>query len=886
MKQRSPASSSSRLYEYIDLNDCKQGPFALENLIEWLREGYITEDLLVRKVNEEEDREEDFGFKRLGEVLGSVGAVDFDEGDDDEDRENNKATKPTDDEEDEDEDEDRNRHRGDDRSEDDERNRTQTTTVSLLDERLKSVFFSGTTNAGPSFFDRDDDEDRVNNNKVPNRTQDDDDGDDDGEHIDVDTKITNNNSLEKEEQEEEEMTVIEELDSDCEDDCLRAHLKRREILEQFEDFRKSYDDDDDIEKAAAETIIIPTTSKKMNKTEVLPLDPRLTKEAVSQRKLIKQAMKAIFLPNKELLINAHYNSDEIIFENNASANVNNSIEDQTMVNNNKNNTKTNDVREEENRMETDKKGKKNSTEDDETNKNFVEDVKNVQKLLLDKLKKGHRSSNNKRKYGKDEYTMVDDDDDEAEYRDFDDNNNKNGISDDEQSRSEGERSDISWGNKIGVYEDPRLGALAQRQNNNEEQEVEQGDQDNLMTMMQINNSSDEKNLRFFEQQEDEEKEQLLRSDNNNEINNRNDSDNNILLLQERESFNMFLKENPLAGNWWLPNEEDGLPTLGPFQWTELIQNLPGCRVCYRIEDDRWQFCGPRQCESLNFPVGQYNKNNQHNQCFPELTVGKKMEKENLFLPIIMERSNFEEQQEEEKIGEEEEEEEKGLLTTTVNFPSIGRGGKLSKSKSKEDCDFEDDDGNFTSDDSDDDFVGNDDDDDDDDDDGLLFEAKMKLRIEREENISQWFRENIEIPFISIENENDQNENDQSAAAAAAAADKDSIFIKKWFKANVLSSIEEKSTTMRGKARTFLGAGDAKCVVSCRGADNNSKLASLNAPPPPSSTKETINMRFKRSDELTQISASITSELYKSIMMSRAKKKIVSQIVDLVLNEML
>jgi hypothetical protein len=45
------------------------------------------------------------------------------------------------------------------------------------------------------------------------------------------------------------------------------------------------------------------------------------------------------------------------------------------------------------------------------------------------------------------------------------------------------------------------------------------------------------------------------------------------------------------------------------------------------------------------------------------------------------------------------------------------------------------------------------------------------------------------------------------------------------------------------------------------------------------------MRFKRFENLSQISASLSAELYESIMMNKAKKKIISQLVEEVLDSL-
>ena len=46
-----------------------------------------------------------------------------------------------------------------------------------------------------------------------------------------------------------------------------------------------------------------------------------------------------------------------------------------------------------------------------------------------------------------------------------------------------------------------------------------------------------------------------------------------------------------------------------------------------------------------------------------------------------------------------------------------------------------------------------------------------------------------------------------------------------------------------------------------------------------------NVRFKRFENLSQISAALSAELYESIMMNKAKKKIISQLVEEVLDSL-
>ena len=118
----------------------------------------------------------------------------------------------------------------------------------------------------------------------------------------------------------------------------------------------------------------------------------------------------------------------------------------------------------------------------------------------------------------------------------------------------------------------------------------------------------------------------------------------ILLEKEEEEnkrvkhieFMKYLHKNPTAGEWWLPNEEDGKPTLGPFQWAELSVNLPGVRVAHRYEDNRWQFVGNVNENENLVPFVQYSSSAAATTAAAdnptELAIAKKMERENVFLP--------------------------------------------------------------------------------------------------------------------------------------------------------------------------------------------------------------------------------------------------------------
>ena len=64
------------------------------------------------------------------------------------------------------------------------------------------------------------------------------------------------------------------------------------------------------------------------------------------------------------------------------------------------------------------------------------------------------------------------------------------------------------------------------------------------------------------------------------------------LNQKREML-AYYTENPRAGQWWLPDDNNGgAPTLGPFGYDELTAKLPHIMVAHRRDDDAWTVVGP------------------------------------------------------------------------------------------------------------------------------------------------------------------------------------------------------------------------------------------------------------------------------------------------------
>ena len=63
--------------------------------------------------------------------------------------------------------------------------------------------------------------------------------------------------------------------------------------------------------------------------------------------------------------------------------------------------------------------------------------------------------------------------------------------------------------------------------------------------------------------------------------------------RQYEDMMRYFAANPLAGQWWLPDDARGGEfSLGPFSYDELVSRLPHVMVAHRREDDAWRVVGP------------------------------------------------------------------------------------------------------------------------------------------------------------------------------------------------------------------------------------------------------------------------------------------------------
>ena len=786
-------------YEYKDLEGNIQGPFPLDHLRAWNRDGYLSRELEVRLVSSSSSS----AFITLGRVLDKEEVkeeVKDDEDAEEEEEEERKATTTT------------------------------TTTTTLLDERLKNVF-GGIDNTtivrdlpfafGGSFLDKSekdetalttgDDEayEGIGGEDVEEGAQ---------EEEDLDEEVAKQNAL--------RLLEEEEYGRDAEEETSKAKAKRNQVLEQFEDERESakYDVDERTSFGKhPKEIPTTTTSSKGRGNE----DPRLLKEATQLRKLCKQGTKALLLPTYELLMSAATRTFVMDRNDDDNVDVLDAGGDGKL------------------QQQRPRKEYENENERDEA---LEEEVKNVQKGLLSKLYEGVE--------GKEEEEEEEEDQEKSETRR---NTRRKSVEfdlRDDDARSEGERSDISWGAKMGTYEDPaqRIRAVSSsaatktgydddgdrgeeafntrdRRSKDDDDDLEQ---EKVHGRRRDDDDDDEEEMkeegrkrqRALEEEEAERKRQRQ-----------------ILLEKEEEEnkrskhieFMKFLHENPTAGDWWLPNEEDGKPTLGPFQWSELSVNLPGVRVAHRYEDNRWQFVGNVNENENLIPFVPLSSGAAATASAsaaadnpPELAIAKKMERENVFVP-----------KKKIALDDEDDNEEENSSSSS----------------------YDDDDENTSEEDvalleSDEDNFGFDDDDDDKDDDEEE-DAKFSRYLDVE-NTHEWFRRSINAYDDADAEELKKDGGDLSPMREEEdnydIAEDEEGDVKRWFKTHIVEG--------------------SSCVtpLSLETVEIGSKRAAN-------------NVRFKRFENLSQISAALSAELYESIMMNKAKKKIISQLVEEVLDSL-
>ena len=827
-------------YEYKDLEGNIQGPFPLDHLRAWNRDGYLSRELEVRLVSSSSSS----AFTTLGRVL-----------DKEEVKEEVKDDEDAEEEEEEEEEEER---------------KATTTTTTLLDERLKNVF-GGIDNTtivrdlpfafGGSFLDKNEKDETAlttGDDEAYEGTGGEDVEEGAQEEEDLDEEVAKQNAL--------RLLEEEEYGRDAEEETSKAKAKRNQVLEQFEDERESakYDVDERTSFGKhPKEIPTTTTSSKGRGNE----DPRLLKEATQLRKLCKQGTKALLLPTYELLMSAATRTFVMDRNDDDNVDVLDAGGDGKL------------------QQQRPRKEYENENERDEA---LEEEVKNVQKGLLSKLYEGVE--------GKEEEEEEEEDQEKSETRR---NTRRKSVEfdlRDDDARSEGERSDISWGAKMGTYEDPaqRIRAVSSsaatktgydddgdrgeeafntrdRRSKDDDDDLEQekvhgrrrDDDDDEEEEMK---EEGRKRQRALEEEEAERKRQRQ-----------------ILLEKEEEEnkrskhieFMKFLHENPTAGDWWLPNEEDGKPTLGPFQWSELSVNLPGVRVAHRYEDNRWQFVGNVNENENLIPFVPLSSGAAATASAsaaadnpPELAIAKKMERENVFVPkkkiALDDEDDNEEENSSSSYDDDGNDTDRDNDEDSIRFKkeSSEEGLVVEDGEVYEDGDNGDDDDENTSEEdvalleSDEDNFGFDDDDDDkgeDEEEDAKFSRYLDV-----ENTHEWFRRSINAYADADAEELKKDGGDLSPMREEEdnydIAEDEEGDVKRWFKTHIVEG--------------------SSCVtpLSLETVEIGSKRAAN-------------NVRFKRFENLSQISAALSAELYESIMMNKAKKKIISQLVEEVLDSL-
>ena len=486
---------------------------------------------------------------------------------------------------------------------------------------------------------------------------------------DDDDKRYEKNDDEEDENDEEEakqhaLRLLEEEEDgqDAEEETSKAKAKRNQVLEQFEDERESakFDVDERTSFGGKHPKEIPTIGANFGKGNNAK-DPRLSKEASQLRKLCKQGTKALLLPTHELLMSAATRTF-----------VMDRKDDDDVVDGALDEDKSGE------KFQRPRKEYENENERDEA---LEEELRNVQKGLLSKLYDGDKKEEERIGATKKRRKSVDFDLKEEEEND--------------DARSDGERSDISWGAKMGTYEDPAKRSRAvsssaaarkadddgdeygDRKGDEGEDEEEDLERDKVRRGRKRTNrdggggddDDDDDRRRDSEEKMKEEARKRQRALEEEEA--ERQRQRQILLEKEEEEnkrvkhieFMKHLHKNPTAGEWWLPNEEDGKPTLGPFQWAELSVNLPGVRVAHRYEDNRWQFVGNVNENENLVPFVPYSSSAAATTAAadnpPELAIAKKMERENVFLPrkqkpLEDDTDEEEEEEEEEKVSSDDE----------------------------------------------------------------------------------------------------------------------------------------------------------------------------------------------------------------------------------------
>ena len=888
---------SSLYYEYKDLEGNIQGPFPLTHLKAWNRDGYLSRELEVRRryknVNEEDSLPAE--FTTLGRVLDAH---------EEEGKEEELKTKV--------------------REEDDDEHQAKTTatttttttattlTSTLLDERLKNVFGgigNGAIDGGAPFAfggsflggggGGDDDGDDDNNAEMEKERGDDDLG---REH-----RKEEENQDDEEEAMQHALRLLEEEEEgrDAEEETSKAKAKRNQVLEQFEDERENAKFDvDERTSFGKHPKEIPTVGGSLDKGKKAE-DPRLSKEAAQLRKLCKQSTKALLLPTHELLMSAATRT--FVMDRN---------DDEDNV--------------DEDGVEKIQRPRKEYENENERDEALEEEVKNVRKGLLSKLHQGEEEEEQKHKQNEEKHEDTGAAKKRRKSVEFD----LKEENDDEGARSDGERSDISWGAKMGTYEDPTkrsraLSSAAEARKANvddgdeyadrDADEDEELQRDRARGRKRTSRDDDEDRNRALNAEEKMKEEARKRQRALEEEEEAERQRQRQILLEKEEEenkrvkhieFMKYLHKNPTAGDWWLPNEEDGKPTLGPFQWAELSVNLPGVRVAHRYEDNRWQFVGNVNDSDNLIPFVPLTSKASAAAAAesvdnpPELAVAKKMERENVFLPRkekpLDDDDEDDDEGEKKREGEEnfssdgEEKDDDGAEKEASEEGLVEDGEVYSNDDDDEEEEEEDDDDEYENssdedgedvallesdeenmhdggdDDDDDDEEDDDDidDDDDDDDDDKKFTRYLDI-----ENTHEWFRRSMNAYDEADDDELKRNDDlspsrvDEGASAGNDNGDNEEEIddgqdqveaVKRWFRTNIIE----------GTSSYIASPGSLEVITGM-----DTKRGGTNT------------VRFKRFENLSQISAALSAELYESIMMNKAKKKIISQLVEEVLDSL-